>query len=146
MARRRLGLAASLVVVMCSAGAAAEHSAQSGAYAFHTFLSWDAANGPQIEYLDGAGGAYLWYPGVAETIAGRWLLRAEDQICFVYPGFRSERSNLPDFAREICMSVDEFFKTTLSKRAGDVFDLAAGAPPFILERADFFVDFESVRR
>ncbi len=141
---RRLAGAAALVAALFSAAAAlAQHRDSGDAFGFHTFLSWDETNGVQIEYLDGAGGAYLWYPGVAETIVGTWRVSG-GEICFVYPGYGLDDPTLPRFDEEICMTLDYFFTSTLSKREGDVFDLRSGRPPFIMRRSDYFADFEAV--
>lgn len=49
----------------------------------YTDASHDRAHGTQIEYLSTDGKAYLWYPGNARIVRGKWK-RQGDQMCFAY--------------------------------------------------------------
>lgn len=51
----------------------------------YTNMSHDAGHGTQVEYLSPKGGAWLWYPGNAGIVAGKWK-RSGAQICFAYGG------------------------------------------------------------
>lgn len=142
---RRLRVAGALCAAFLLAGSAdAQHSDAGGPIAYHTFLSFDATNGVQIEYLDADGGAYLWYPERSETLRGAWRLAADGEICFVYPGYDANLDAGSSSGDWICMSLDAFYLTTLSKRDGDLFGLAAGDPPFTLRMSDYFDDFDAV--
>ena len=46
-------------------------------------MSHDAGHGTQVEYLSPGGGAWLWYPGDAMIVPGKWK-RAGKDICFAY--------------------------------------------------------------
>src|SRR5690349_3582836 len=49
----------------------------------YTNMSNDAGHGTQVEYLSPSGGAWLWYPGNAVIVPGKWK-RAGKDICFAY--------------------------------------------------------------
>lgn len=136
-------VAAFAAMALVASVAAAQHRDDGDALSGHTFLFWDASNGHQIEYLARGGGAFLWYPTERETLVGAWRLRGDD-ICFIYPGRTDVGPNDMNFDDDMCMTLEFFFATTFSKRAGDVFDLQSGAPPFVLDFDDYFSDFDAV--
>ena len=76
----RLPSLALLLLALLAAPAAA--APQLGGY---TNMSHDAGHGTQIEYLSEKGTAWLWYPGNASIVAGKWK-RAGAEICFAYGG------------------------------------------------------------
>jgi hypothetical protein len=76
---RALALPVLLLALLVAPAAAAQ---QLGGY---TNMSHDRGHGTQIEYLSPGGGAWLWYPGNARILPGRWK-RAGADICFAYTG------------------------------------------------------------
>ncbi|HEY9013267.1 MAG TPA: hypothetical protein VIN06_19870 [Devosia sp.] len=49
----------------------------------YTNMSHDPGHGTQVEYLSPGGGAWLWYPGNAVIVPGKWK-RAGKEMCFAY--------------------------------------------------------------
>jgi hypothetical protein len=49
----------------------------------YTNMTRDRSHGTQIEYVSPRGKTYLWYPGNAVILEGRWKLKGPD-ICFAY--------------------------------------------------------------
>lgn len=54
-----------------------------------TNVTFSPSHGTQVEYLSRNGGAFLWYPGNATVVRGRWKLSpspygAGSDICFAY--------------------------------------------------------------
>ena len=143
-ARWARAAAIALLVSFYGGGAVAQHADNGGSLGDHTFLSYDDQHGVQIEYLTGDGLAHLWYPGEARVISGTWRAAGEE-ICFVYPEYDFELAPERPAGDAHCMTLANFFATTLSKTENDPFALAGGGAPFVLHRSDYFDSFEAVR-
>ena len=130
-------VAALLSLLFSSAPAAAQHSSR-GALGGHTFLSYDATHGVQIEYMDKNGRAFLWYPEEKRVMKGVWRLKAPNEICFAYPGHASSEKLGVGLDGWICMTMRSFYDTTLAKRPDDPFSLASGDVPFVISKGAFF--------
>ncbi len=142
---RRLWSAAALAVALGHAASAwAQHSDEGGPFAHHTFLFSHPDYVIQIEYLDGEGGAYLWYPGESAVILGSWRVSDEEEICFVYDAAPSAALDGPPAGEWACQPLEEHWPEIREKRAGDPFDLQSGAVPFVLRFDDDFRSFEAV--
>ena len=48
-----------------------------------TMMTYDPGHGTQVEYFDGSGRNYLWYPGNTGVVPGRWKLEGGN-LCFRY--------------------------------------------------------------
>lgn len=143
-ALRALGLAAAL----SAAGAApaeAQHGPDVGPLAYHTYLYFDDDGRNQIEYLDGDGRAYLWYPGEERVIEGRWRAPPEGGVCFTYSTTPADGPLGMRADQWVCEGWDLQRADVLAKAADDVFDLRSGAPPFMLRIDDYFDDLDAVR-
>lgn len=138
-------LAAVVFWGVASTAATAQHRDTGDSFREHTFVSWDSANGPQIEYMDGQGRAFLWYPGYSNVLVGKWWLNSRGEVCFIYPAAQQKSPADPDFSQELCMTQLSFFETTQSKRDGDPFDLKSGRAPFVTARTDYFLTFADIR-
>ncbi|WP_240231574.1 hypothetical protein [Devosia lacusdianchii] len=108
------------------------HAEQLGGY---TNMTWDAGHGTQVEYLSTRGKAYLWYPGNAVILEGRWK-REGTNICFAY----GENTYNPVTGNQggdwECMPSDLYQAASTERMQGDVLALADRAtPPFRLDRA-----------
>ncbi|MCI4663476.1 MAG: hypothetical protein MRY74_02025 [Neomegalonema sp.] len=133
------------IVVAGGAGVSAQHAERGGPpLGEHTFLSFDGTHGVQIEFLDSKGRAYLWYPGEERIVPGRWWLKGAFQICFNYPTYVFKATPTEPAGVDICMSLSDYYETTISKRADDVFDLRSGRAPFVLSPKDYFGSFGAV--
>ena len=144
MAKRILAALAAMLL-LCAGSASAQHRDNGGPIAEHTFFSYDPTHRMQIEYLDGAGNAYLWYPHEARALAGVWRTE-DDQICFSYPDYVFDLTPSMEPGAWICMTLAAFYQTTLSKVENDPFELRSGKVPFTLERSDYFDGFTAVVR
>jgi hypothetical protein len=62
-------------------------SAQARESAGVTNMTYSGSHGTQVEYLSRSGDAFLWYPGNAVVVKGRWRGTVEGKypaICFAY--------------------------------------------------------------
>lgn len=148
MAGRRSAAALGVWAIAEAAAAqqgAEPHSAALGPLSDHTFLYAREDYGVQIEYLAPDGRAFLWYPGVAAVVPGRWRGAPDGDLCFSYNPQAGD--GLPDAARDWrCDAWEAQWSDILSKEAGDVFDLAeGGVVPFMLRGDDYFAGFDAVR-
>lgn len=97
-----------------------------------TVVFFDRSHGTQVAYYTTNGREYLWYPGNRRSLLGFWKT-ANQQICFRYPnssinpvtgvaGPEWECSSLRAFSSDIIETVD-----------GDIFSLASGSIPFVMD-------------
>lgn len=82
MPMRLPSLALLVLAILASSATPALAAPQIGGY---TNMSYDAGHGSQVEYLSPKGGAWLWYPGNAQIVPGKWK-RSGANICFAYGG------------------------------------------------------------
>jgi len=100
----------------------------------YTQMMRDSQHGTQIEYLSEGGKAFLWYPGNASILEGRWKRQGAD-ICFAY----GENTYNPATGHVgggwECMPFDLYWRVVEERMPGDIFSLQGrGAVPFKLER------------
>ncbi|QLQ18871.1 MAG: hypothetical protein HZT43_09625 [Exiguobacterium profundum] len=102
-----------------------------------TSVAWNEYHGTQIEYLAADGSTYLWYPGNAVALPGKWEIRKAEHgpsICFLYgpntfnPVTGSTGSEWDCTPQAMYL----FYKTSVVK--GDIFHLSSGKVPFALPR------------
>jgi hypothetical protein len=107
-----------------------------------THMTFSEGHGTQVSYLRSDGVEFLWYPGNAVVLRGKWVI-AEDttdpgryaDICFQYgvntynPVTRTPGGNLE------CRPAHAYTQSTVDRSDGDVFGLAKrAAVPFDLPR------------
>ena len=99
-----------------------------------TIMTWDPGHGTQVEYYDGAGHSWLWYPGNRVVLPGQYKLKGAD-ICFAY-GPNSYNPVTGKIGGWECQNLKAEQQFTVDRTKGDVFHLKnAGKVPFRLSNA-----------
>jgi hypothetical protein len=112
-------------------------------YAGKTVLFYDGGHGNQIEYYDPAGRAFLWYPGNAGAVRGRWRTTTE-AICFLYgPNTYNPVTGQHGGSWE-CTPWDPYRRHITDVADGDVFELSTGAVPYRLQARPRFGSISEV--
>lgn len=97
-----------------------------------TTMVYDS-DGTRVEYNTANGKTYLWYPGNAEIVPGKWKLKRNGKsvdICFKFPAGATTGQAAGDWQ---CRGVQVYLEGQRSP--GDVFELSkAKAVPFALSR------------
>ncbi len=113
-----------------------------------THMTFSEGHGTQVSYLRSDGVEFLWYPGNAVVVRGKWNLTEHTtdpwkfaDICFLY----GENSYNP-VTRKMggnweCRPAHAFTRSTVDRADGDVFGLAKRtAVPFNLSRERTTID------
>ena len=103
-----------------------------------TNMSFDPGHGTQIEYLQSGGASFLWYPGNAVVLPGRWKMegatsRHPAQLCFRYgPNTYNPVTHVYGDVWE-CETTAVYYAVLAEQATGDVFGLAKlTRVPFVL--------------
>jgi len=111
----------------------AEYEAQQAArFEDRTFLFHGRDHGYQVEYFAQGGVLYLWYPGNRRVLPGEWRLDGH-KICFRYATSAGNPvTKSPGGAWECTLS--EILLIEAKRKPGDIYDLASGNLPYVLDR------------
>ncbi len=103
-----------------------------------TALSYMPGHGNQIEYLDGEGGAHLWYPGNRIVLHGNWDVRSENgtsRICFKYGANTYNPETGTRGGDWKCGNPQQYIFFTVDRMDGDPFSLATATQvPVVLAK------------
>ena len=100
-----------------------------------TIMTWDPGHGTQVEYYDGAGHSWLWYPGNRVVLPGQYKLQGDD-ICFAYGGNTYNPVTGQRGGGWECQNLKVEQQFTVDRSKGDVFHLKnARKVPFNLPPA-----------
>jgi hypothetical protein len=129
-------------------------------YNDRTHMSYSKAHGPQVEYSTADGRVFLWYPGNTAILPGRWRVEETNPV-IVHLAGRPEGSSESRRLTKICFqygadsynpvtrhqgadwecTLYAFAKATdRESRVGDVFGLASGKLPFVLDRDETTIE------
>ena len=96
-----------------------------------TMMTYDPGHGTQVEYFDGSGRNYLWYPGNTGVVPGRWKLEGGN-LCFRYGANTYNPQTNQSGGNWECQPTDIYEFDIVDQAGGDVFGLSSGAIPFVL--------------
>jgi hypothetical protein len=116
-----------------------------------TRLSFSSQHGPQVAYARPDGAIFLWYPGNAVVLQGRWEIRENvtdymragellrslksADVCFQYGANTYNPATAQRGGSFSCMPLRALQLVHREAQAGDVFGLSRRpAPPFVLGR------------
>jgi hypothetical protein len=105
-----------------------------------TNLSYSPGHGTQVEYVAANGTNFLWYPGNAVVLPGRWKLRGTagvkaTQICFVYGAHTYNPVTGVVGAQWECEATASYISLQVERANGDIFGLThRTSVPFVLSR------------
>jgi hypothetical protein len=132
-------VAAALAV---ATGAHAEMTMQQARahFAGMTRVGHTSGHGTQVSYMDPQGAVFLWYPGNAVVLRGRWKIEAVStsdepgaSVCFLYGANTFNPVMNQRGGSWNCAPAHQLARTTVDSAEGDVFGLARRtAVPFRL--------------
>ncbi len=96
-----------------------------------TVLFFDEGHGNQVEFYSPDGRAFLWYPGNAKAVPGRWMINGED-ICFLYGRQYLNPVSGKWGGEWNCSNIARWSERFVDTIAGDAFGLSGPALPFRL--------------
>ena len=103
-----------------------------GQYVNRTIMYFGPGHGTQVEYYAPNGVSWLWYPGNRTSLPGRYKVEGSN-ICFQYgPNTYNPVTGSRGGTWE-CGPIAFHDNSIVETLQGDVFDLADGTIPFILE-------------
>lgn len=116
-----------------------------------TSMFYEPSHGTQIEFKHPNGNSYLWYPGNAVIVPGKWKLEPRAPITQAYKGytvicFQYGANTYNPVTRQQggkweCRQVDGTVRSIVEGVDGDVFGLARrAAVPFRLSREKTTID------
>ena len=118
-------------VVLCGPAAAAGLGGR-------TNMTFSPSHGTQVEYLSRSGGAFLWYPGNASVVRGRWKLAPSPygvgtNICFAYQANSYNPATGESGGHWECEPTRIYEHNVVDSAGGDLFGLGTkGEVPFQL--------------
>jgi hypothetical protein len=125
---RAIALVAALLASLALVAAASAASLPRN----ETIMTYDRGYGTQVEYYDGSGRTYLWYPGNRRSLPGEVMLQPNDVICFKYgPDTRDALTGAPGDEWS-CAVIEQHDRSIVDRVKGDVFGLSSGRVPFVL--------------
>jgi hypothetical protein len=109
-------------------------------YVCKTRVSFSPGHGTQVSYMNAAGAVFLWYPGNAIVLPGRWRIeevtvanQPHAALCFQYGANTYNPVTKERGATWNCLPAHFWARTTVDSAEGDVFGLTRrSAVPFRL--------------
>lgn len=111
-----------------SAAAVSCGSATAAGWGGHTNMTFSPSHGTQVEYLSRNVGAFLWYPGNASVVRGRWKLApgpygAGSDICFAYQANSDNPATGESGGHWKCEPTRIYERNVVDSAGGDLFGL-----------------------
>lgn len=98
-----------------------------------TVVFFDDFHGTQVAYYKSDGREYLWYPGNQRSLLGYWRTTPDEQICFRYPDSSINPATGVAGPEWECNSLANHSARIVEITEGDIFNLASGQIPFVME-------------
>ena len=103
------------------------HSEAHRYFSSKTRVSLDQGHGTQVSFTSADGRVFLWYPGNAVVLHGRWRIvdaQGGAAICFLYGSNTYNPVTQQAGGRWSCGPADRLKRITVDQANGDVFGLA----------------------
>jgi hypothetical protein len=115
-------------------------------FADRTTLSYSRAHGNQVEHTSADGRAFLWYPGNARVLPGRWKVE-NGRICYAYEGVTLNPVTGAQGPGYECELLWRHEMVTVETVAGDPLGLSRRTePPGVLPQHPGLQSVEQLRR
>lgn len=102
----------------------------------NTYLTHSPQHGYQVNYI-AQGRAWLWYPGNQRAVPEKWrqkTIAGDVFICWTHPANTYNPVLQLPGGDEMCVPRAPARRRVVSVLPGDVFDLASGRVPYVLNR------------